>query len=257
MPLKPASAGKVAFALAVFLAASTFGQPAEKKFYDRAQNAFQRTQKIFLADDRNTTNTICFASACFNFAEIATNATQRADIAKHGIAACQSLLEREPKSAAAHYYLAENFGELADAEAPSLAAYKLVHEIEKEFLIAAQLDKTYDHAGASRCLGLLYRDAPGWPLSIGSKAKAREWLVRAAVLAPDYPENFLNLAEAQLRWHEKEGAEMALKKLDALWPSAQTNLVGELWEKSWSDWTRQRAAAKAELQKQFKHVPES
>ena len=257
MPLKPASAGKVAFVLAVFLAVNSFGQPDEKKFYDRAENEFQRTQKIFLADELNSTNTIGFASACFNFAEIATNAAQRADIAKHGIAACQKLLEREPKSAPAHYYLAENFGELADAEAPSLAAYKLVHEIEKEFLIAAQLDKNYDHAGAPRCLGLLYRDAPGWPLSIGSKAKAHEWLVRAAVLAPDYPENFLNLAEAHLRWHERAGAETALKKLDALWPSARTNFTGEIWEKSWNDWAKQRAAAQAEFQKQFKRVPES
>ena len=73
-----------------------------------------------------------------------------------------------------------NFGELAEAEAPSIAAYKLVNEIEREFKAAADLDEHFDYAGPARCLGLLYRDAPGWPISIGSKHKAREWLERAA-----------------------------------------------------------------------------
>jgi hypothetical protein len=255
MFVKPASAGKVAFLLAIFDALSVFGQPAEDKFYQRAQSEFQRTRAIFSADGQNASNCIVFASACFNFAEIATNSAQREDISKHGIDACHQLLGRESNSAPAHYYLAENLGELADAEAPSLAAYKLVHEIEHEFLTAAKLDKTYDHAGAPRCLGLLYRDAPGWPLSIGSKTKAREWLVKAAVIAPDYPENYLNLAEAHLRWHEGAEAQVALKKLAALWPSARTNLTGVAWDKDWHDWTKQRAADLTQLQNEFKLVP--
>jgi hypothetical protein len=255
MSLKPPSAGKVAFLLVFFSALSGFSQTDGDKFYQRAQGEFQRTRAIYSAGGQNASNCLVFARASFDLAEIATNATQRADVAQQGIAACRQLLAREANSAPAHYYLAENMGELADAEAPSLAAYKLVHEIEQEFLTAAKLDKNYDYAGAPRCLGLLYRDAPGWPLSIGSKAKARDWLVRAAVLAPDYPENFLNLAEAHLRWHEGPEADTALKKLDALWPSAQTNLTGVAWEKSWSDWTHQRTADKALLHKEFKHVP--
>ena len=125
-----------------------------------------------------------------------------------------------------------NFGQLAEAEAPSIAAYKLVKEIEREFKTAAELDEKLDYAGPPRCLGLLYRDAPGWPISIGSKRKAREFLDRAAALAPEFPENQLNLAESQVRWHQPAEAAKALKKLDALWPSAQTNLVGEVWAKA-------------------------
>jgi hypothetical protein len=71
-----------------------------------------------------------------------------------------------------------------------------------------------------RNLGLLYRDAPGWPFSIGSKRKAREWLERAAALAPDYPENQLNLAESHCAGMKPDEAEKGeLKKLDALWPA--------------------------------------
>ena len=195
------------------------------------------------------------ARASFDWADFATNETQRAELAQTGIAACRQALAREPKSAPAHYYLAMNLGQLAEAEAPSIAAYKLVKEIEREFKTAAELDEKFDYAGPPRCLGLLYRDAPGWPVSIGSKHKAREFLERAAALAPDFPENQLNLAESQVRWHQPAEAARALKKLEALWPAAQTNLAGESWAQSWDDWTARRAAVRAEFQKAFKHAP--
>ena len=148
-----------------------------------------------------------------------------------------------------------DFGQLAEAEAPSIAAYKLVKEIEREFKAADELDEKFDFAGPPRCLGLLYRDAPGWPISIGSKHKAREFLDHAAALSPGFPENQLNLAESHLRWHQPVEAAKALKKLDAVWPAAQTNLVGEVWAQSWDEWTARRAAAKAEFQRVFKHAP--
>ncbi len=77
-----------------------------------------------------------------------------------------------PNSAPAHYYLAMNLGQLARTE--FLGALKLVREMEREFKTAAELDAQFDFAGPERSLGLLYRDAPGWPVSIGSKRKARE-----------------------------------------------------------------------------------
>jgi tetratricopeptide (TPR) repeat protein len=256
MCLKQINGRKVALGVLFFsMTAASFGQTAEKKFLARAESEMVRTQNIFQADKNNSSNAWLFARACFDVAEQATNATQRAAVAKLGIAASQHLIAREPKSAPGHYCLALNYGELADAEAPSLAAYKLVHEIENEFKTAVALDEKFDYAGPARCLGLLYRDAPGWPLSIGNKHRAREWLDRAAMLAPDYPENYLNLAAAHLRWHERDEAEHALKKLDAIWSSAQTKLTGSEWERSWHDWRHQRALSEMDFQKQFKHTP--
>jgi hypothetical protein len=49
--------------------------------------------------------------------------------------------------------------------------------------------------------------------------------------------------------------EKNLRKLDALWPAAQTNLAGAVWEPSWADWTARRAAAKAEFSKVFPNAP--
>jgi len=233
--------------LFLLLVAGRAGAEDHRQLYAaRAEKEFLRTQAQFQSATNNTTNAWHFARACFDFSELATNKTQRADLARLGIAACHQVLVREPKSAPAHYYLAMNYGELADAEAPSLAAYKLVHEIEREFKTAAELDEHFDFAGPVRNLGLLYLQAPGWPLSVGSKRKAREWLERAASLAPDYPESLLNLAEAQLQWQQAGEAEKTLQKLDACWPVALMKLTGAAWEPSWDDWHRRRLAAKTE-----------
>jgi hypothetical protein len=243
-------------ALFLLLAVSAAAQNGSNVvFAARARQAFNRAEVDYAAHPSET-NALRLGRATYYWAEYATNETQRADIAKAGIAACRDWVERKPQLAGAHYYLAVDYGELAEAEAPSLAAYKLVHEIEREFKTAADLDVSYDFAGPARCLGLLYRDAPGWPLSIGSKHKAHEWLDRAAALAPDYPENQLNVAESAVRWHQAADAEKALKKLAAIWPDAQKKLPGEEWEAIWADWIQRRAAVAVEFQKTFKRPPE-
>jgi tetratricopeptide (TPR) repeat protein len=225
------------------------------QFLLRAEAEFLRAQKVFNAATNDAAARLQFARASFLYADLATNETQRAGIAQTGIAVCRQWLAGDPKSAPAHYYLAATLGELAQAEAPSIAAYLRVYEVEREFKAAAELDLRLDYAGPARTLGELYFQAPGWPLSIGSKDQAREWLERAAALAPEYPENWLNLAEAHLKWREKDGAAQALRQLDAGWAAAQTNFAGPLREGDWLDWTTRRAAARAEFQTRFKTAP--
>jgi len=224
----------------LLLVALAFPAPAQvatnRAFAARAEKEFFRVQKQYAGHPGDAVLAWQFGRASFDQAEFATNETQRAELAQIGIAACRQALAGAPKSAPAHYYLAMNFGQLAEAEAPSLAAYKLVKEIESEFKAAAAFDEKFDFAGPPRCLGLLYRDAPSWPISIGSKHKAREFLDRAVVLAPDYPENQLNLAESHVRWHQAAEAEKPLKKLEAVWPAARTNFTGEAWAAGWADW---------------------
>ena len=245
------------FAAFVLAAVTVLGQPATNTpFAARAAQAFASAQRELAARPAAADAACRLGRASYDWAEFATNAEQRAAVAQTGIAACRQLLTRDLKSAPGHYYLAMDYGELAEAEAPSLAAYKLIRDNEHEFKAAADLDERLDFAGPPRCLGLLYRDAPGWPISIGSKHKAREFLDRAAALAPDYPENQLNLVESHVRWHEAAEAETAWQKLAALWPAARTNLTGAVWEQSWDDWTTRRAATKADFQKAFKRALE-
>ncbi len=241
----------------VLAAATAWAQSAaQSTFAARAEQAFVLAQKDFTAHPGEADAACRLGLASYDWAEFATNAAQRKAVAQAGIAACRQLLARHPKSARAHYYLAMDYGQLAQAEAPSVAAYKLIRDIEREFKAAADLDERLDFAGPPRCLGLLYRDAPGWPLSIGSKHKAREFLDHAAALAPDYPENQLNLVESHVRWHQAPEAEKAWQKLAALWSVARTNLTGVAWEPSWEDWTTRRAAVKADFQKVFKRALE-
>ena len=133
------------------------------------------------------------------------------------------------------------------AQTKSLGALKLVGQMEREFTLAGKLDKQFDFAGADRNLGLLYRDAPAIG-SIGSRSKARQHLERAVELAPKYPENRLNLAEAYLKWGDRDGARSQLKAVEELWPGARTNLVGAAWASSWADWQARLDKLKGKLQ---------
>lgn len=215
--------------------------------YARAE--FERAQTRFYADLANPTNAWKFGRAAFDYAEFSTNDIQRASLARQGIAACRLAIARNDKIGAGHYYLAMNLGQLARTE--FLGALRLVREMEREFQKAADLDPRLDHAGAPRNLGLLYREAPGWPVSIGNKRKSQPLSEEAIRLAPDFPENYLSLIESYLKWGEPDAARLELRALDAVWPAAKTNLAGPKWEQSWSRWTERRAAA----QRQVDHKP--
>jgi hypothetical protein len=210
-----------------------------------AEKEFYRAQARFQSDKNNPTNAWQFARATFDFAEFSTNDAQRADLANLGIAVCRPLVAREPKLAAGHYYLAMNLGQLARTEL--IGALDLVKQMEPEFKTAAQLDELLDHAGPERNLGLLYRDAPGWPASIGNPSKAQSLLRQAVRLAPGFPENHLHLIESYLKWNEPDDAKKELRALDIIWPAARTNLVGEKWAQSWSAWSARRDDARKKL----------
>jgi tetratricopeptide (TPR) repeat protein len=222
-------------------------EPRNQIFAVRAGAEYHRAQTQFQSNTNDPATAWQFARACYDFNDFATNNAGRATLANLGIAACRQLLACEPNSAPGHYYLAIELGQLADTRR-NLAAFKMVREIEREFKTADDLDEHFDYAGPARCLGLLYRDAPGWPVSIGSRHKAREWLEQAVKLAPDYPENRLNLVESYWQWKDHEAAGSELKTLDALWPSAQTNFTGEAWERSWYDWSTRRDVARKKLE---------
>jgi tetratricopeptide (TPR) repeat protein len=238
------------FAGAIFLfaaAGAILADDAQDKiFAGRAAVEFYRAQKQFHSNTNNSEAAWQFARTCFDFASFAMDKTRRAAIANQGITACRQLIARDTNAVAAHYYLGMNLGQLARTR--SLGALKIIWEMESEFKTAAVLDKQFDYAGPERNLGLLYRDAPGWPVSVGSRRSARDFLERAVVLAPDYPENLLNLAESYLKWNEREDSKQELNALDALWPTAQKYFTGEKWEQSWDDWSIRRTAARKRLE---------
>jgi len=240
----------VSFLVGLFLCSGAVADPAkdpdknpapETNPRAMADKAYNRSLAQHEKDPANATVACDFARTSFDLAEFATNSTERASLAEQGITACREVIKKDRDSAPAHYYLGMNLGQLARTK--GLGALKIVDEMEKEFSIARELDEHLDYAGPDRNLGLLYRDAPSVG-SVGSRSKARKHLLRAAELAPDYPDNGLNLIETCLRWSDRNGARRELKALEAAWPEARSQLIGPTWAASWKDWEERLAKAK-------------
>jgi tetratricopeptide (TPR) repeat protein len=197
---------------------------------ERAYDAAKARYQTNTSDDAVAQQ---FASACFDEADQTSEESVRASMAREGIQVCRLWLQREPNSAAAHYYLGMNLGQLARTK--SLGALPLVREMEKEWLTALALDSHFDYAGADRNLGLLYRDTPGFPLSIGSRSKAEQHLRRAVELDPEYPENHLNLIETDLK-RRPAAVPAECEKLRGILPDARRRFTGPQWQSAWEDW---------------------
>ena len=208
---------------------------AESPFAQRAEKAYQEARASHRAEPAKDELAWRFARACFYRADYTASNSQRAALAEEGIAVCRQLVKRRPELAAGHYYLALNLGQLARTK--TLGALSIVDEMETEFKAAIALDPRLDYAGPDLSLGILYRDAPGWPASIGSRAKAREHLRRAVKHSPDYPENRLTLLESYLEWDDKQAFQEELADTAKLMAAARKQFTGVEWEENWADWT--------------------
>jgi energy-coupling factor transporter ATP-binding protein EcfA2 len=219
--------------------------PAQTPFAAAARDAFREAQSQYTKAPNSPEAAWHLARACFDLAEFATRNAERAELAEKGIAACRTALTRASNSAPLHYYLGMNLGQLARTK--SLGALKLVNQMEREFTRARDLDEHLDYAGPDGNLGLLYRDAPAIG-SVGSRSKARQHLQRAVELAPDYPENRLNLIESQVQWGDHEEARHELQVLEKALPAARAQFSGSTWAASWADWEPRLAAARRKLE---------
>lgn len=137
-------------------------------------------------------------------------------------------LDQNPQDGTAHYLAAYLAG--IEAENEPLKGLKLVPVIEREALDAAQLNPHLDHGGPDRMLGELYLRAPEPPVSIGDLGKALKHYQRAAALDPDFPENYLGLAEAYLEDESPAQACEALSRaLDRITPCPEQKAA---WSKT-------------------------
>jgi tetratricopeptide (TPR) repeat protein len=218
----------------------------------RAEQAYLQARIRYEQERTDLQSAWQFGQACFELADVVGSNSRRAKIANEGIDACKLALERDPKLATAEYYLALNLGQLARTK--SIGALRLVSQMEAALKQTIKLDPEVDFAGPHRSLGLLYRDAPGFPTSVGSRSKARLHLQKAVELRPDFPENWLCLLETYLKWGDKRAAESQLKKVDELLTSARAKYRGETWAASWQDWEHRWTALLKEVSPQQEHL---
>src|SRR5258706_3570188 len=161
------------------------------------------------------------AQALAFLAENETRPESRKQAAKRGIVLSRHGRELQPDRVEAHYWYAITVGLLADVD----RSYGLnaVGEMETALKRAGAIDERYDQAGPLRVLGILYLRTPAPPVSIGRPRKGLRLLQRATELFPDYPKNYLYLAEADRGTDRPDDARAALAKvLDVPpWPDRQ------------------------------------
>lgn len=183
--------------------------------------------------------------SCFDMSTLQSEPAEVAFFAEQGIAACRRSLTLS-NSVQAHYYLGMNIGQLADTK-HNLSGLRMVKDMEREFLASELLDERLDYGGPDRNLGLLYRETPVI-VSIGSRSKARQHLQKAVDLAPDFPENRLNLIESYLKWDYRTEAVRELQDLEKIWPVARKKYTGEPWVLSWVDWNKRFSVIRKKLE---------
>lgn len=205
-------------------------QPAQSP-YARAKSAYTLAKQGWQKSPSAPDAAWQFAQACFDLAEL--DEEGRARIAEEAIDACRKSLKTNT-NVANYYYLGLNLGQLARTK--KLGALKLVDEMEVALKKAVDTDPKFDYAGPDRSLGMLYRDAPGWPASIGSRSKAKLHLGKAVQLAPEYPDNHISLIESFIAWGDLNAARTAVSQAEPHLRRARLELTGDRWKESWRGW---------------------
>jgi tetratricopeptide (TPR) repeat protein len=161
-------------------------------------------------------------------AEHETQSQLRKDAAQRGIVLARRGRELNPGRVECHYWYAMNVGLLAEVDRSF--GLDAVGEMERALKQAGEIDERYDYAGPLRVLGILHLRAPAPPTSIGSPRRGLRLLQRATELFPDYPENFLYLAEALRDADRPVEARAALSKVIEAPPWPDRQFESELWK---------------------------
>src|SRR5690242_5129200 len=94
------------------------------------QYQFEQAAAKFHADTNNADAAWQFGRACFDMADMQKDSSREAQFAEQGIAVSREAVGLAPNSAAAHYYLGMNIGELAGTRR-SLSALRMVKDMER------------------------------------------------------------------------------------------------------------------------------
>jgi len=115
-----------------------------------------------------------------------------------------------PKGVEGHIWCGSNLGRYGE-EKGVMESLKLLKPIEEEMKQVLELNA--QHEVAHYVLGILYRKAPGWPVSIGSMEEAQKHALLAVKYGPNETYTHLGLAEYFIDKKEYKKAVPELQKV--------------------------------------------
>ena len=137
---------------------------------------------------------------------------------ERGIETGQRAIALEPNAVEGHFWLAANYGGLAEQKGP-FRALQLIKKIRAGMETVLQLNEVYQNGAAYLALGEIDRRLPG--IIGGNLDRAISRLEKGISVAPNNLEIKLSLAEAYLERKRKEDARRLLLVI-VNWPSDRT-----------------------------------
>jgi tetratricopeptide (TPR) repeat protein len=150
------------------------------------------------------------AEAYYRLADPAADVSREFPYYEKSEAYAEQVLAMDPNRPEGHYW--HGLFLLKKAQKRGLTGYFIVKEGIQELEKVRKEKPGYDHAGASRVLGLLYCLAPGWT-PFGDLDKSIALGKESTRLAPNYPLNHLYLANAYKKQGDKASAIREYKEI--------------------------------------------
>ncbi len=134
---------------------------------------------------------------------------ERENYFEQGVTHGKEAITLNPRALYGNFWYASNLGMLGICRG-IMSSLRSVDPMKQAMELVLKSNERFFFAGPHRALGRLYHQAPGWPLSVGSKSKAADHLERSVALAPEFLHNHLFLAELYLDTGEKKKAKAQL-----------------------------------------------
>jgi len=128
-------------------------------------------------------------------------------ILESGEAYARKAIAIDPDRAEGHFWLGVSLGRIGE-ERGVLNSLFLVGPIKDEMEAVLKINPKHD--GAHHVLAVLYRKAPGWPLSSGDINKAKEEALLSVQYGPQRTLNHLGLAEVYMSMDKNKDAKQEL-----------------------------------------------
>lgn len=179
---------------------------SSREVVSSAEGALNIYAQILAADPKNYEAAWKASQACKYLGDKYPN-DQRLPVLERGEKFAKQAIEIDPDASEGHFWLGVSWGRIGE-ERGILNSLFLVGPIKDEMEKVLKIDPKHD--GAHHVLGVLYRKAPGWPLSSGDINKAEEHALLAVEYGPNRTLNHLGLAEVYIARDKNKEAKQEL-----------------------------------------------